>query len=321
MQADGRALSLQQIATTRSKSAQEAHIMFSLAPANPARSDLDWCWFLRGFGHAGDVVERALHQIGVMDHSGWARWQRSDLTETGAPVSVRFSTHDRALSIITEIANPAHDPKTRFAAACDAITALGGAAPDTAFREVISAAQGSSSLSYGARLGLRHDGDSLKITLYVELPAGASDLSGLLSQPNASATPVPHRDPTMLSYDTLTKQVALFCPTGSDACAHLITNLASPKPVTLRYTLGGEDSLAFRVQQGAFLSTDPQLKAQLLTFERGISQRHPCLMDHLPPASAETAFHGGIWVSEHETAQPSLSFDVPAPWTGADQPG
>ena len=65
--------------------------MFELAPTYPSRSDLDWCWYLRKQGAMGEAVERILHDVGVMNPSGWADWQPSTLTNTGAPVAMNFT--------------------------------------------------------------------------------------------------------------------------------------------------------------------------------------------------------------------------------------
>ncbi|MCG3269218.1 hypothetical protein [Yoonia sp. I 8.24] len=293
--------------------------MFTLAPANPARNDLEWCWFLRGFGKAGDAIERALYKIGVMDHTGWARWKHSALTETGAPVAVRFSTHDQALSIITEVENPAQDPKTRLAIACKMITALGGEAPETPFREVISAAQGSSPLTFGARLGLRHDNDALHLTLYVELPEGASDMSGLLTHSRIGDDNAADQNVTMLAYDVQTKHVSLFSIPDAETLTQLPIVCTSKQPIAIRRKLGAEDT-AYKVIQNDIRSADTEVLAQLTSLEQRVLQRHPCLIEHLQTTIPDAAFRGDIWVSEQNDGQTELTFDIAAPWIGSDQP-
>ncbi|MDO6591283.1 hypothetical protein DS901_00545 [Loktanella sp. D2R18] len=293
--------------------------MFTLAPANPARSDLEWCWFLRGFGKAGDAIERALYKIGVMDHTGWARWQHSALTETGAPVAVQFSTHDQALSVITEVENPAQDPKMRLSTACKMITALGGEAPETPFREVISAAQGSSPLTFGARLGLRHDNNALHLTLYVELPEGASDMSGLLSHSLIGADHAANQNVTMLAYDVQTKHVTLFSIPDTETLTQLPAVCARKQPVATRRKLGTEDT-AYKVTQNDISSADTEILAQLTSLKQRVHQRHACLIDHLQTTVPNATFRGDIWISEQADGETALSIDIAAPWIGCDQP-
>ncbi len=129
--------------------------MFNLAPAILPRSDLDWCRFLRSEGRVGEALERALHDIEVMVPGGWADWQPSTMTDTGAPVEMTFAANQSALSLRTEVDNPASDPSGRVAKACNLITGLGGTPPPAALRDVISAAQGAADLQFGAWLGFR----------------------------------------------------------------------------------------------------------------------------------------------------------------------
>jgi hypothetical protein len=291
--------------------------MFNIASEIPARSDLEWCWFLRGFGKAGDAIERALHRIGAMDHNGWVRWQRSTLTNTGAPVAVRFSTYDGVLSIITEVADPAQDPKARFASVCAAITALGAKAPDTAFREVISALQGSSSLTFGASLGLRYEGNALRFTLYIELPVGASDLTGLLS---ANDPQLPCNNATMLAYDLQTKQVTLHFSANAACRALLPATYANLQPVAIRHVLGDASRHSFKLAREDIASLGTPINTQLRNLQQRVSQSYPCLIDPQRTGAATTTNYGDIWVSDLETAVPLLSLDVAAPWIGADHP-
>ncbi|SFR56295.1 hypothetical protein SAMN04488005_2913 [Yoonia tamlensis] len=288
--------------------------MFSLAPPIATSSDREWCWFLRGFGKSGDVIERALYAIGVMDHSGWATWQHSSLTATGAPVVVRFATCERALSIITEVANPAHDPATKLATACNIITALGGIAPDQAFREVISAAQGASALTWGACLGLRHDGKQLQFTLYAELPAEAHDLSALLSQIDPGAC----QGAYMLAYDTRGRRITYYCK--PDSTTPLPAVLGGAQPVSTRNEMGAPHNRAFAIDPATVLSGQSRLARQVNSFKQIVFRRHPCLVDHQLTEFPETAVVGNIWVTGNGPDNKVVSFDLAAPWIGADHP-
>ena len=310
--------------------------MSNIAPVIPARSDIEWCWFLRRHGRAGDMIERALHDIGVMDCSGWARWQRSSLTNTGAPVAVTFSTGDEALSITTEVADPGSDPKTRFATACEAITTLGGTPPSPAFREVLSAAQGASALTYGARLGLRHDGHALQITLYAELSTAASDLSTLITQ-----TPVgtqfegfgPDAQPTMLAYDAQTQQVTLYCnaqgaadiaqPSYHTEELQNAGGLATKPAQPVAHCYGHRDVGADPVLAHQFCLKDisragATVEMQLRSLKRQILHRYPCLTDHPHKALTDNIFGGHYWLHTAQNGKPIVSIDVAAPWLGSD---
>ena len=66
-----------------------------------ARSDLDWCWFLRRQGVDGDRIERVMHDIGVLQPGGWAHWQGGTQTPSGALASVICATRDRILRVTT----------------------------------------------------------------------------------------------------------------------------------------------------------------------------------------------------------------------------
>ncbi|WP_019955884.1 hypothetical protein [Yoonia vestfoldensis] len=114
--------------------------MVSFSPAIPSRSDIGWCSFLRRLGGSGDAVERVLHDIGVMDHSGWADWRPSAMTRTGAPTEVIFTADSPALRITTEVDDPAKPPQDRMDKACRIMTDLGDTLPDSTLRDILAAA-------------------------------------------------------------------------------------------------------------------------------------------------------------------------------------
>lgn len=103
--------------------------MFRFAHAISSRKDLDWCWFLRGQGRVGELLERALHDIGVMEPNGWADWAPSTMTQTGAPVELTFDQDETGLRILTEVADPASDPVNRLSQVYRTMAQLGGTPP------------------------------------------------------------------------------------------------------------------------------------------------------------------------------------------------
>ena len=187
--------------------------MFAFAPALPSRTDLDWCWYLRRQGREGEMLERILHDIGVMHPGGWADWSASSMTDTGAPVAVIFREGETGLEIATEVCDPGSDPTNRVTDVCKIMQDLGADAPSAALRDVISAAQGDTQLRYGARLGLRHDGETCDTILCAELPAAANDLATLMLP--APIQPVLDKlgtrvRTTSLAYDAKTKDVTIY---------------------------------------------------------------------------------------------------------------
>ncbi|MEL6839071.1 MAG: hypothetical protein AAFP85_07245 [Pseudomonadota bacterium] len=235
--------------------------MFAFSPAIPSRSDLDWCWYLRRQGKAGEQLERILHDIGVMHPGGWADWAPSSLTDTGAPVTLTFRKGDTGLELMTEVADPDSDPTNRVNEVCKIMEDLGATPPSAALRDVISAAQGDVQLRYGARLGLRHDGTNCQVILYAELPAAACDLLGLM----LSAPVKPALDEigdsaktTMLAYNAHTKDVTIYWVVeGADRT--ILPALAAPAAVS-------HDALSRAIDEMEAVSSGPELPTRKLGF-------------------------------------------------------
>ncbi|WP_106746078.1 hypothetical protein [Yoonia maritima] len=319
--------------------------MFNLAPVIPSRSDLDWCWYLRRHGYAGDALERVLHDIGVMEPNGWAHWHPSTLTDTGAPVAVEFSADDKALALTTEVDNPAVAPATRLAKAYKIIADLGGTGPSIQLREVISAAQGLSALEYGARLRLRHDGKKLGITLLAEIPASASDLSPLMSETPFSLI-LQDYDPsaraTMLAYDTLTQQVTIHCEADNvqrtilpalcmpaqvspDVLSMSIDGMISCPPqiafptrtLGFSYTMGSAGTLpilSLSFSSKELFKDDTTIEKRVRTCGGNKLPSYKALLEHLPTAAVGKTHHGNFQMKARQNAAPVLSISVAAPW-------
>lgn len=316
--------------------------MLRFARAIPTRKDLDWCWYLRRQDRAGDMIERALHDIGVMEPNGWADWAPSALTQTGAPVELTFAEGETGLCVQTEIADPASDPVDRFAQTCRTMTKLGGTPPSAALRDVISAAQSTDDLLYGARIGLRTRGHALQTQIYAELPDAATDLVNLM-------WPAEIGDLTencgagtcakMLCLDgTSGRQIMHF--TAPNATASILAPLAAiaqlSEPVitdAIARVLGATDVFPIRQLSFSFAMQDyrkpPVLTlylsaAELFGTDSAITAniterctkplpRYAGLIETLPRPFRGQTHHGMIGTTIHPDRAPSLSVNVAAP--------
>ena len=316
--------------------------MFSLAPVIPSRSDIDWCWFLRRQGREGDALERILHNLGVMNPGGWADWAPSTMTATGAPVEMQLSEVDTGLSLLTEVADPASDPASRVTRACQIMSELGGAGPNTALRDVLSAAQGAGRLQFGAWLGLRQSGRNLHTRLFAELPADATDLTGLLWSPGigqAIEACGGRARATMLAHDGITGLSSVYFHADKPDLAPLAA-LANVSDTTLAMALArladrpGETTLplrqlgfSFAMQAGGkppvltlhltaaeLRATDDQIAARLLSGGAAPLPGYAALLDALPTAPTGQTHHRLISLTARPGAAPSLSVGVAAPW-------
>ncbi|MEL6681850.1 MAG: hypothetical protein AAFQ09_04305 [Pseudomonadota bacterium] len=319
--------------------------MFAFSPAIPSRNDLDWCWYLRRQGRAGESIERILHDIGVMHPGGWADWAPSTLSDTGAPVTLTFRRGDDALEIMTEVADPSSDPTNRVNLVCKIMQDLGAELPSAALRDVISAAQGDVQLRYGARLGLRHDGSKCDVILYAELPAAASDLLSLMT----SAPFKPTLDEigetaktTMLAYNASTREVTIYWVVeGADRT--ILPTLAAPAAVS-------HDALSRAIDEMQSAPSGPELPTRKLGFsytdkpgektpqlslyfsakhlldsDKDIEDRvrayaiepinaYTALMDIQCDIPAGRSHHTLVTMTAQQEAAPTLAISVAAPW-------
>jgi len=319
--------------------------MFAFSPAIPSRNDLDWCWYLRRQGKAGEMLERILHDIGVMHPGGWADWAPSTLTDTGAPVTLTFRKGDQGLELVTEVADPSSDPTNRVNTVCRIMQDLGAELPSAALRDVISAAQGDVQLRYGARLGLRHDGINCEVILYAELPAAACDLLGLMSPAPIKQVLEAAGDTaktTMLAYNATTKDITIYwLVEGADRT--ILPKLAAPAAVS-------QDALSRAIDEMTTASSGPELPTQKMGFsyttkksggtpdlnlyfsakhllgdDEEVERRvracggdeigaYTNLMDIRCEAPVGRARHTLVTVAAHQEADPTLAISVAAPW-------
>lgn len=310
-----------------------------------SRSDLDWCWFLRERGACGERAERLMHDIGVLQPGGWASWQDSQLTKTGAPAEVTFSQNCDVMSLRTEVADPRSDPKGRVARVCAIIEGHGDRPPPRGLREVISAAQSDGPLRYGAWLGLdtcdKHDAT----ILFAEIPPTAADLTGLIALPAVNAFVSQHQNHVslqMLSFHGATRQTELFfdATCGFDALLAELATLADVPLAPLRSTVdqllvaGSPNALAtarfgfslkmadgkaapeltLQLQAGDFFADDAALTKIIRAYPGDHQDAYVAFSDFLLPAPNGVMHHGTIGLAAKQDGPPDISIGVAAPW-------
>lgn len=291
------------------------------------------------------MLERALHDIGVMQPGGWADWQPSTMTDTGAPVEMQFTADETGLSLRTEVDDPGNDPSSRVAKACMMITRLGGTPPPAALRDVISAAQSAADLQFGAWLGLHQSSQNLGIALYAEIPSAASDLTSLLSNAHIKPTLRTLGDTvglTMVRYCTDSGEITLFFETDA-APETLIPKLVEPSHVSaaplllninemldagadgarplkklgFSYTLHDDDrapTLALQVSAKALFASDAVIEQRVRHYPGDHVTAYAALADQLLPAPKGKTNHGLIHLHPRGDRYPMLSIGVAAPW-------
>ena len=319
--------------------------MFNFAPAFPARSDVDWCWYLRRQGKPGEMLERKLHDIGVLDPGGWAVWGPSPLTSTGSPVEITFRAGQSRLQLVTEIANPSGAKDDRVNEVCRQIAGLGGIQPSAALREVIGVAQSNAQLGYGARLGLRYGKAKIHGQLFAELPADARDLSALITGTSFATILDSVGDlaqPAMFSHDgesgAQTMHFVLKNPT-QECLGHLAKPAkVAPEILTIALTglfgLGTGKELPALPLHFSYRSRGngkpPMISLgysarTLFKSDAAVTRRvksvggfetagYCALVDNLPPAAVSTTHHGLLGVTATTGAAPVPWVNVAAPW-------
>lgn len=101
-------------------------------------------------------------------------WRFSGLTADGSPLEYAFSSADNLMRFTIDVAPPECPNHLRFAAACDLAVSLGHDFPED--RDRWEQMQKNSTLSWGARLGIRESGDVEKAKYYLEVPLDAQML-------------------------------------------------------------------------------------------------------------------------------------------------
>jgi len=310
-----------------------------------SRSDLDWCWYLRRNGAVGERMERVLHDVGVLQPGGWASWANSSLTDTGAPAQVIVSPNCDAMSLQTEVADPASDRKTRVARVCKIIADLGHKSPPNAIREVISAGQSDHHLNYGAWLGLRMSKTKQAAILIAEMPTQATDLTGLVTSDAVTASLRMFGkavEVQKLAYDGATGETTIFCQTTQDHNG-MIADLAKvagmpaaplqlsvenmfaagrpdldrSKPWGFSLSMpkgGGTPGLALQFAAKDIFASDAKVSKMVRTHPGDHHAAYTTLDEILLPAPKGQMHHGTIGLIARHSGSPALSIAVAAPW-------
>ena len=301
--------------------------MFNFAPVIPARSDLDWCWYLRRHGRAGDMFERALHDIGVMDPAGWAPWRRSLLTPTGAPVEVLFVAGQPDFALTTEVVDPAQDAADRLETVCRVIETLDGGLIDQSLLDVVGAAQGSGKLQYGARLGLTVNSSRFTCALFAELPENGADVARLLYRKTALAELVDGR-PIMLKIDADEGMTTLSFPAqdidldGLNQAAGIHADAFScperwSQPSLISVAIDRDGALVSVVRTfraSDLFETDLKAGRYLRDAEGFDGTAYRAMVDHLPPTAGGVMAHNTISLTAARGAKARMQVSVAAPW-------
>jgi hypothetical protein len=279
-----------------------------------------------------------------MDPGGWAAWGRSGLTTTGSPVEMLFAAGQADLQLVTEVADPQSNPSNRVAAVSKIMHGRGGKPLPASLRDVISAAQTAGGLTYGARLGLRHGKPGLRCQLLAELPAAATDLSGLIY--DAAIAPTIDKlggdaRANMVSYDSASGDVTLHFTLKNAKRQHLglLAEPAQVSPDVLAMAMDGlaetaandlparQIEFSYRMREGnqppvltlsmcsaAIFGTDADIAKGIKASGGYQLTGYASLVDNLPPASVPGTHHGKIGMTARQEAAPLLSIGVAAPW-------
>lgn len=319
--------------------------MSSFSDVIAARSDLDFCWYLRKHGSVGENLERVLHNVGVLQPGGWANWQDSTMTDTGALLEMMFRQDCTVMSLRTEVGDPGADLTTRVAKVCAIMQDLGHQPPPAAFRDVISAAQGDAQLRFGAWLGLNMCDNRQSATLYADLPDGAADLTGLLASPAVTRAIADMGDSThvdMATYTSMPESTAVFCTTTLDPAkaipplaalasvpaapllrqidAMLDAGQASARPLSaFRFSLttmasGGKPILNIHLSTKHIFGFDSWIGHMVRTYPGEHHAAYTGLADMLLPLPNGLTHHGEVSLTPNGDNRPDLSVNVAAPW-------
>jgi hypothetical protein len=125
--------------------------------------------------------------MAAVEHSAWPEvaWRFSRLTADGNPVEFSFSSASSGLRYTVEVGGPEMPEERRIEAACAILEQLGHRGPPADVLEDWRAMQASHSLRWGCWLGIRHQGNSEKSKLYIEVPPDAKISVGCLALPGS----------------------------------------------------------------------------------------------------------------------------------------
>jgi hypothetical protein len=126
--------------------------------------------FLETWGPVGVRANQLLQEIGL---SASASWPASRLTPTGAPLEFGFTEVGGGLRYTVEIAPPGVNPGQRLSDICEFVLGRGILLPPVDLLDRVADLQAHGLLTYGAWLGVRHDGSDDRFKIYAEVPSAA----------------------------------------------------------------------------------------------------------------------------------------------------
>ena len=112
------------------------------------------------------VANQLLQEIGL---SASASWPASRLTPTGAPLEFGFTEVGGGLRYTVEIAPPGVNPGQRLSDICEFVLGRGILLPPVDLLDRVADLQAHGLLTYGAWLGVRHDGSDDRFKIYAEV--------------------------------------------------------------------------------------------------------------------------------------------------------
>jgi hypothetical protein len=120
-------------------------------------------------GGAAESLSDCIKSFGATRWPGVV-WRFSRLSVDGSPLQFDFSTADDSLRFATEVSGPEFAAGARLRAAAALIERLGVAAVPAERLRAWESLQSGRELRWGAWLGVRHDGSTVRAKLYVEVP-------------------------------------------------------------------------------------------------------------------------------------------------------
>jgi len=284
-----------------------------------------------------------LQEIGL---SGAASWPASRLTPTGAPLEFGFTEGGSGLRYTVESTPPGVDLAQRLSDVCEFVSSRGTPPPPIDLMDRVTDLQAHGSLSFGAWLGVRHDGADDRFKIYAEVPTAAGSaaedwITKLLGAPLRMPGPPPRvkmiglhagSDRVEVYYasaDMLRTGVSMALARAglSGMSASVLSAIDGLTPFSAGARLPARDvGFSYAVTEGGpDVAFTLYLVAQKLFGDdractewiAGRLPGHGDLMQVLPAAAPGVTHHGmvGLTVAPG-VARPLLSTGVAAPWTG-----
>lgn len=294
--------------------------------------------YLESLGAEGQRAKALMQNLGLF----WLGGRPSRLTPTGAPVEFGFTQAGKGLRYTVEVAPPGRNPEKRLAQIERFLINREVPLPDKNLRSKLAAAQRSGPLTYGAWLGVRHDGPADSFKIYVEVPTGGGGrldtwVTDLLGQPHRAPGPPPRIEMIGLdangtrvevyyaSTDVLRTAVPILMDRAGLGADAMLSIIDSTTPFPSGARLPARDvgfSYAVTPGQPGVVFTLYFVAQKLFgddagcaTWIAGRLPRYADFITHLPMGPLGTTHHGMIGLSMAPGLnQPVLSTGVAAPW-------